>query len=213
LNLALEVTDRINNGEFTWAGDFKDLHPSLFGHRVYTASIDRLLDAAWKKPLTKSDKIAKHTIPEKPIDPRSYYRGRYVDLNAANVISGWKIDPSWNAAYGKTRSGFCNIPMLVAEEAGAVFEFKFVGTAVGLCQVAGPDVGMIEYSIDDGPFRSLDQFTQWSGYLHIPWAYMLDDDLDDGSHKLVLRTTDRKNEKSKGFASRIVTFLVNGGPQ
>ena len=34
INLAREVTDRINNGEFTWEEDFKNLHPSPFGQSV-----------------------------------------------------------------------------------------------------------------------------------------------------------------------------------
>ena len=50
LNLALEVTDRINAGEFTWEKDFKGLHPSPFGHQLYAASIARMLDAAFTSP-------------------------------------------------------------------------------------------------------------------------------------------------------------------
>lgn len=209
INLALEVTERINNGEFTWREDFKNLHPSQFGHHIYTDSINRLLDAAWKKPVTKTDKVTNHPIPENPLDPLSYYGGRYVDITAAKLKNGWKIAPSWNATDTGTRKRFINIPMLVAKEPCAILELKFTGTAIGLCQVAGPDVGIIEYSIDGGRFKNLDQFTQWSKGLHIPWAYVLDDNLTNTPHKLVLRTTDKKNKDSKGFASRIVKFLVN----
>ena len=41
INLAKEVTDRIDNGEFSWEGDFKDLHPSPFGQGVYARSMIR----------------------------------------------------------------------------------------------------------------------------------------------------------------------------
>ncbi|MDO4629301.1 MAG: SGNH/GDSL hydrolase family protein, partial [Planctomycetia bacterium] len=44
INLAKEVTDRIDAGEFTWENDFRDLHPAPFGHKLYHATICRLFD-------------------------------------------------------------------------------------------------------------------------------------------------------------------------
>jgi lysophospholipase L1-like esterase len=41
INLALEVTERVNRKEFTWKEDFKDLHPSPFGHKIYSSTIAR----------------------------------------------------------------------------------------------------------------------------------------------------------------------------
>ncbi len=99
--------------------------------------------------------------------------------------------------------------MLIAEEPGAIVKLHFQGTAVGLLVAAGPDVGVLEFSINGGPYRSVDQFTRWSAGLHIPWAYMLDADLPQGEHELVLRTTAQKNENSKGNAARIVAFMAN----
>lgn len=209
LNLAQEVTERINNGEFTWKDDFRDLHPSPFGHRLYAASIDRLLDAAWEKPSPPNAQIQPHKIPTKPMDPLSYYKGRFVDINEAQIINGWKIDPAWTAKQGGTRPRFHNIPMLTTETPDAAIKLDFTGTAIGILVVAGYDVGILEYSIDNAPAQTLDQFTQWSGGLHIPWAYMLQADLEPGKHRLTLRTTDKKNENSKGHAARIVKFLAN----
>ena len=99
--------------------------------------------------------------------------------------------------------------MLVAEEPGAKLALRFEGRAVGILVVAGYDVGVLEYSVDDGPVRKLDQFTQWSRSLHIPWAYMLETELADGGHELVLGTSDSNNDASKGHAARIAKFLVN----
>ena len=89
----------------------------------------------------------------------------------------------------------------------------FSGTAIGLPLVAGPDVGIIEWKVDDGPWKSLDQFTKWSGNLHIPWIYMLEKELPPGKHILTLRTTHRKNEESTGHACRFSAFAVNGNSQ
>jgi len=99
--------------------------------------------------------------------------------------------------------------MLVATEPGAELRLSFEGTAVGLLVAAGPDVGIVEFAIDGGRTRRVDQFTRWSTGLHIPWAYMLDDDLEPGRHELVLRTTDQKHTESRGHAARIVAFLAN----
>ena len=210
IDLAHEVTERIHAKEFTWEKDFKGLHPSPFGHTLYAKSIARLFDAAWKEPLAADAKLQPYTLPAKPLDEKSYFRGRLVDIKEARVASGWKIDPSWKpAAKVGTRRGFVNVPMLVAEEPGAALTLKFTGTAVGVFVAAGPDAGMLEFSVDGSPQRSLDLFTHWSGGLHIPWAYVLDANLADGAHELTLRISDKKNAESKGHAARVVNFLAN----
>jgi len=40
-------------------------------------------------------------------------------------------------------------------------------------------------------------------------AYVLDSELSPGIHELTLKTTDRKNPKSRGYCCRIVHFLIN----
>ncbi|MCA9174043.1 MAG: SGNH/GDSL hydrolase family protein, partial [Planctomycetales bacterium] len=77
MNLSREVTDRIDAGEFTWADDFKDLHPSPFGHRVYANSIARMFDEAFAGPLPAA--VKPHTLPE-AVDHLSYARGRLGDI-------------------------------------------------------------------------------------------------------------------------------------
>jgi hypothetical protein len=63
--------------------------------------------------------------------------------------------------------------------------------------------------IDNSSFRQVDQFARWSANLHLPWAYVLDAELNSGVHELTLRTTDRRNPNSRGYACRIVHFLAN----
>ena len=43
INLAKEVTERIDAGEFDWENDFKNLHPSPFGQNIYFQSIKTFL--------------------------------------------------------------------------------------------------------------------------------------------------------------------------
>ncbi|MBN2308586.1 MAG: hypothetical protein JXR94_06415, partial [Candidatus Hydrogenedentes bacterium] len=131
-------------------------------------------------------------------------------LAEAELESGWRRVESWAPDDGTgTRAGFVRVPMLVAEKPGAVLRFAFEGTAVGLFVAAGRDAGTVAYSVDGGPEREQDLFTQWSPDLHLPWAYVLDADLDPGPHELVLRIADEKNPESAGHAVRIAHFLVN----
>jgi len=210
INLALEVTHRIMAGEFTWEKDFVDLHPSPFGQRIYFNSIQRLFADAWRKSLPDDAAIRPHRIPAAPLDPASYYHGRLTGVDQAVLEKGWKLDPNWSPRDGKgTREGFVQVPMVVAEQPGAVLRFKFEGTAVGVFVAAGPDAGIIAYSVDGKPYRERDLFTQWSPGLHLPWAHVLEAGLARGPHELALRIADKRNPQSIGNACRIAHFLVN----
>ena len=209
LNLAKEVTQRLDAGEFSWDGDFKDLHPSPFGQRLYARSIRALLDDAWGR---EDNERQTYAFPKTPLDEFSYTMGRLVDITEAPDAENWQRVESWKPDDGAgTRAGFVNAPMLVATQPGAELAFPFEGIGVGLFVAAGPDAGMIEYQIDDRPMKTLDLFTQWSSQLHLPWAYVLDAELAPGRHTLRIKTLDAKNPKSTGHAVRVRYFLVNGG--
>ena len=91
VNLAREVTDRIHNKEFTWDGDFIDLHPSPFGQQIYFHSISQLLENCWKPDkITKND-LANYTLPAK-LDPFSYDNGKLIPVSGETRNSGWIID-------------------------------------------------------------------------------------------------------------------------
>lgn len=219
LNLAKEVTERIDGGQFDWAKDFKNLHPSPYGHRLYSASIRRALSAAWDKPTTvdgadaeRTTKTTPHTLPP-PLDKFSYDGGEMISISNARNPSGFEIqakcDPRAQGVGGSVRPGFHDVPMLVGDTPGDTFSFHFTGRAVGLFVAAGPDAGTISFSVDDGHWRELDLFTQWSRGLHIPWAYILESELASGAHDLKVKISGSRNKASKGNACRIVHFLVN----
>jgi pimeloyl-ACP methyl ester carboxylesterase len=209
INLAREVTERIGVGEFEWKKDFRDVHPSPFGQTVYYRSIVRLLDAAWKEPVSPGAEPCGHPMPA-ALDERSYYRGRLVDIRDVSRGTGWKLDPDWRPTDGvATRPGFVEVPTLEAETPGSECRFTFDGTAVGIFVVAGPDAGMVDFSIDGRPFQRQDLMTQWSSSLHIPWAFVFDADLSPGRHELLMRVAADKNPSSKGHAVRIVAMLAN----
>lgn len=207
LDLAREVTARIDAGQFSWERDFRNLHPSPFGHEVYAAAIGRLLDAAWA---AGREPGAPAPLPASPVDAASYFRGRLVDPATARVARGFSLDPAWRPADGKPgRAGFMGVPALVGTGAGAEFEFAFAGTAAGLFLTAGPDTARLEVSIDGGPFSPVDTWTRWSATLHLPWALMLADGLAEGPHRCRVRVVARPVGEPGGEALRVFHLLVN----
>ena len=203
INLAREVTERIHAGEFTWAKDFRDLHPSPFGHELYARSVHRLFDAAWNGPASGPTSAQPPALPA-PLDQFSYFRGRLISPKAAvesglvTIESGWKLVPEWEPSDKEgTRPGLVKV------------KFKFTGTGVGLFVASGPDTGVVEYRIDNGDWQTKELFTQWSPQLHLPWAKMLASELPEGEHTLELRVSNATDARSKGNAIRIIHLLAN----
>lgn len=207
IDLVTEVAERIAAGEFTWEQDFRDLHPAPFGHALYARSVSRLFHRAWDgQPAAVA---TPHPLPA-PLDAASYDGGRLVAPAAAGGLDGFRLDPAWKPAdTAGTREGFVNVPVLVAERAGAACTLAFTGRGVGVLIASGPDTGMIEFSIDGGAPRTVDGFSAWSRALHLPWAVMLDAELSPGAHTLSLKVAAQANPASSGHALRIVHFLVN----
>ncbi|WP_309715213.1 GDSL-type esterase/lipase family protein [Armatimonas sp.] len=205
LDLTREVAERIAAGEFTWEQDFKDLHPSPFGHQLYANSITHLLDAALSTP-----RPSKPLSLPKPVDSRSYAMGRYVLPSEATQLAGFALDPSWQPTDGKgTREGFVRVPALVSTTPGSHFTLAFTGKTVGLMIAAGPDTGTLEVIIDGKPYPAQDTFTPWSGGLHLPWAVILADDLKLGAHTLTVTLSGKRHPQATGTALRVVYFLVS----
>lgn len=206
INLAAEVTHRIDNGEFSWEKDFKDLHPAPFGHQLYANTIDRLLQRCLDSNNTS---IPGRSLPA-PLDKAAYVHANYGPLQLPIAPQGFRLVPAWQPADGvNTRPGFVNVPVLETDSAGASLQYPFTGTAIGIAVIAGPDAGSISYRIDNQPARTIDTYTRWSKGLHLPWYLLLADNLPAGKHTLSLSVNNDNNPQSKGHACRIVHFLVN----
>ncbi|MET3115256.1 lysophospholipase L1-like esterase [Pedobacter sp. CG_S7] len=206
LNLAKEVADRINAGEFTWEKDFKNLHPSPFGQLLYANTISNLL--------LQNDSLSLKKIRPKhypsSLEHRNYNNGNYLSIENVEVSTGFISKANWVPSdQANTRQGFVAIPVLEGLKPGASFVLHFKGSVIGIATLAGPDAGILEYSIDGKAFPAIDLFTQWSKNLHLPWYKMLADELDEGNHKLELIILNKNNSLSKGHAIRILNFLVN----
>lgn len=205
VNLAHEVQRRIRADQFEWARDFKDLHPSPFGHRLYYQAVRRLFDSAWPQ---SPGEPRERSLPA-PRDPFNYDSGVLVSPSLADRLDGFALDRRWRPRdKAGIREGFVDVPMLIAERAGASCRLRFEGRAIGMFLAAGPDTALIEYRIDGGDWKRRDTQTQWSGGLHIPWALLLEAELPSAVHTLDLRIPEPAD--GRGTALRIRDFLVNG---
>jgi len=206
INLAKEVTDRINANEFSWEKDFKNLHPSPFGQEIYFRSIKQLLSVELSKPVPAK---LKPSYQPKETDPLVYVNGNHLGLDEAKGLNNFELIPSWKPNDDiATRPGFVNIPVLAGEKPGASFELTFTGQVIGIGFISGPDAGMIKYSIDGKIYPELDLYSPFSNSLHLPWYLLLADGLTTGKHILKLEIGTNKNDKSKGTACRIVHILT-----
>lgn len=209
INLAKEVTDRINAGEFSWKEDFKDLHPSPFGQEIYYQSIEAFLNSCWTLGNSSAKNSIAKQLPAK-LDEYCYDKGKLISIDRAEILDGWQVTKNWKPNKGEgTRQGYVDVPMLIGDNPGGHLKLKFRGRAIGLAVAAGPDAGMIEYSIDKADFKKLDLFTRWSSHLHLPWYYVLDAELSHGNHTLIIKISDEKNPESKGNACRVKHFFSN----
>ena len=207
LNLAAEVTRRLDQGEFTWEQFSRDTcHPLPFGHQLYADCIGAFLDELWKAPAPEDGAPVAYPLPE-PLDPANYERGRFVVLDEARLIDGWTRMPAWTAEKTCNYSG--PVDVLVAESPGAVLELAFGGTLVGINAIAGMDAGTLECTIDDGSAQTIDLFDHYCERFHRPVCHILAEDLPPGRHTLTLRMADTANPKSLGHAARILRFCAN----
>lgn len=207
INLAKEVNDRIKANEFTWEGDFKNLHPSVFGQQVYFSTIKQLLSVEFEQQVPLQ--LRPESLPVQT-DPLVYTAGSYLDIQQAGKLKGFALEANWRPTdSARARAGFVNIPVLSGSNPGDSFSLNFQGKAIGLAVLAGPDAGSIQYSIDGKNYPEIDLYTPWSKKLHLPWYLLLDDALSAGKHDLRLQVSEQHNSSSKGTSCRIAYFLVN----
>lgn len=210
LNLIHEIHLRIAAGQMDWARDFRDCHPSPWGHQLYLAALQRFCDQAWARPAAADARQTEFALPE-PLDARCYQRGHLLPPGEATALAGFRLVERWRPSdRAGTRGEFVNVPALVGETPGASLSLAFSGTAIGAFITAGPDAGLVEFRVDGGDWQRRDTFTQWSGGLHLPWVLLLRNDLSAGPHRLELRLCAEHHPHAKGTALRVQQWLVNG---
>ena len=207
INMAKEMTRRMDAGEFTWqqfSGD--TCHPSPFGHDRYAECISVFFDAVWATPVKPTAKLKSYKLPA-PCDPLNYEHGRFIELDQAKIIEGWNRLPGWLAEKTCNYSG--PVDVLAAEQPGATLELQFKGSLIGISAIAGMDAGTLEVVIDGGSPQTIDLYDHYCQSFHRPVCHILAEGLPPGKHLLKLRIANDANPKSLGHAARILKFTAN----
>lgn len=201
IDLASEVAARMQAGEFDWK-KFGGTHPAPFGHAIYTAAIEKLLDR-WTRPASEYS-YKPHQADITPLDGFNYENGRLLPPSSAIKLKGFRLVEDWVPSDGAgTRKQYVHVPTLVCEDGGSL-TLEFEGRAIGLYCTCGPNAGVLSYEIDGKKYPTLDTFTPWSKGLHIPWLHILANDLGPGRHILKLKVL--KGDRQGCF---IRNFAVN----
>ncbi len=200
INLALEITRRLDAGLFAWNDFSRDsCHPLPMGDAQYADRIKEFLDAAWKDT-SASLQIKHHPLPAPLCDDH---------LTEARLI-GTKDAQGWTMVHGWLAEQVCNysgpVDVLTATTPGETLTLPFVGTMLTMNAIAGMDAGVLEISIDRGTFTEMDLFDNYCHRFHRPVFHVLAHGLDEGPHTAQLRVADRQNPLSTGHAVRVLQF-------
>ncbi len=210
LDLAREVTDRIDAGEFDWE-KFGGVHPAPFGNAIYAHAVERLMEACWKGEPAADAAVTPYNLPKESLDKWNYGDGIFVGPEKAQADAGWTLGtPDWKSLKGECRERFARESLLYSTQPGAEAKLVFSGTAVGLYVLAGPDAGIVAWSVDGAPVQTSNLYHEYSAGLHYPRTCMLATELTPGRHELTLRVAEQQDARSAGHAVRILQFPVNG---
>lgn len=204
IHLARELASQIKLGLMSWES-FGGTHPKPAGNRLCADMHRELFDSAWSSQPPSS--MQAHSMPIKPIDPNSFFNGRFLSPGTIPLINGWSFsEPAWNEIIGKKRNRFLNRPLLHANAPADPLSFSFDGRAIGAFLLAGPDAGIIEFQIDEEIKGEVDLFHHHSKNLHYPRTVVFSHDLPPGRHKMSILPG---NSEQGGSAVRILEFCIN----
>lgn len=202
IHLARELAHQIKQGSFTWQ-KFGGTHPKEPGNRLCADMHVQMLEKAWSGKLPDNPEVKK--FPAQPIDKYSYFNGRFLSPAKATLADGWKFsEPEWNDLPGGKRKRYLDRPLLHCETPGKPIRLKFEGQAIGAFVSAGPDAGILEFSIDGERKGIVDLYHRYSRGLHYPRSVMFAHDLPSGHHEIELSV-----KAGKRSAVRILEFCIN----
>lgn len=195
INIGKLLCQYIQEGKGTWESLTKDgTHPLDAGYALYAEGIQAFLETH------------RHDADVKPVSqlPAALSSD---PLEKTQMIDAWEITaPGWD----RQDSVSC-LPFKHALSAGsgAVLDYSFTGSAVGLYWLVAPDSGDIAYSIDDGPTQMISSWDKYAMEFTRSHPVSLAEKLTAGSHVLHLKVLPAKPNRSNGNQVRIGAFLVH----
>ncbi|MCC9602552.1 SGNH/GDSL hydrolase family protein [Stieleria sp. JC731] len=212
-NVAVELARLIEQGKMTWL-EYGGVHPKRPGNRVAADLVDQVFERCefreGSKPKSADQGPSESANLPSALDPFSFAKGDFLPRENVNVSDDWQWkQPDWDSIGGGFRSRFAGRELCVAESPSSECEIAFHGNAFGLYVLAGPDAGVVEYSVDGGVWEKQDLYHRFSRGLHYPRTVVLKSELSDGDHKVRLRVSREKNPESNGHAVRVLEFVAS----
>ncbi len=170
--LSLFVAAVIEDGELTWT-EYGGTHPWLTGNTLAANLVCRLLHQEWCSGCPVHEP-REYLLPLK-LEDSSFTRGRLVSSADADVVLSqeWQCSiPAWERLPGRKRPRFWKEVMLHTESVDASLSYDFEGTAIGVYFLAGPDVGVVQYGIDECNWQTMSFFHHYRKSLRYPRTVM-----------------------------------------
>ncbi len=203
VNLALEMTRRLEAGRFAWrdfSGD--SCHPTPFGHEQYLDCLSTFLHAEWTNAAAITPATMRALPP--PLFPGHLTEARLIGTTQGD---GWSMVRGWQT------EKVCNfhgpVDVLTANAPGDILTLTFSGSILALSAIAGSDAGILEIAIDGRDLPDYDLFDEpYCAMFHRPVFHVLVQGLPAGIHSARLRMSARRHPSSTGHAARVLQFGI-----
>lgn len=147
------------------------------------------------------------TAQEKP-DPEVFHHPLEVSPNPPQKIKGWTYVADWGEA-NSSPAQQNEVSVLIGSYPGQIINFPFSGDAVGIAVYAGEEAGMIEFSVDEADWQTLDLFSITSDSKYTLKYFTLESELKGKNHMLQIRVSADNNPNSKAQKCILRYFVVN----
>jgi len=190
LNMGKVFMDMLEKGEVEKQDIWTDgTHPNDYGYSLYEDFLEKNVENLEIDIINRKESLTDKLYPG-------------ADLVLAESFSNdkWKL----------SNNTLCNkLPNYIySENPGDEIEIEFEGSIAGTYHTTEKTSGDFIYSFDDGEEKSYSTWDKYAMQFERAHYTILENDLKKGKHKLKIRVSEEKNEKSEGRYIRIGAFLV-----
>ncbi len=198
-SVAADALGRDPEGRLIFTRD--NTHPTEAGHRLYAERLARALPAFFA-----AGRPGPQPLPA-PRRPDHWQRARLLTVAEAHPDGQWQELPPLAPQVTAQKGEGLVPPIWAAFEPGAVVEFRFRGTVLGLIGLKGPDNGEFRVTVDDLPPENgtlFDRYSTPGRYFLKPWFFSRT--LPDTEHRVRLELLPTKIDKAAMMKQAGVTI-------
>jgi lysophospholipase L1-like esterase len=204
VNFAVEIYELIFAGRTHWEHLAPDhYHPHDEGHALYAGYVRDFLQTL---ELIQDEDARTPPSALPPMEPSNYEYAMMTDVREVAEYRGFQFahldqEPRMNWRF--------HTEHLLTYAADASLTFKVHGQSAGICMLCGPDTGIFEYAIDEGPFQPVNLFDEWCKIAYRPVIAMFPIAKERKNMSITVRNTSLKDDRSIGTSLRIMKLFSN----